>query len=105
VEGLGINLPVLLAQIVNFAILFVLLYVFAYKPVLKMLDQRSAKIKGSMEQAEAIRQRTAQTDEEIRKKLAEAQKEGQALLAQAAQMGEKVKEEPSRRPGRKRSRS
>ena len=34
-EGIGINLPLLLAFVVNFIILFVLLSVFLYKPVLK----------------------------------------------------------------------
>ena len=54
-EGLGINLSSLLAQLVNFGLLFALLYFFAYKPVIKMLDQRSAKIKESMEQTEEIK--------------------------------------------------
>ena len=40
-EGLGINLPVLVAQIVNFVILFGLLYLVAYKPITRMLDERS----------------------------------------------------------------
>lgn len=92
-EGLGINLPTLLAQLINFAILLVLLYFAAYKPILRMLDQRSAKIKESMEQAEAIRQQAAQTEEEVRNKLEEARKEGQSLIAQATQIGDRLKEE------------
>ena len=38
---LGINLPTLIAQIVNFIILFGLLYLVAYKPIMRMLDERS----------------------------------------------------------------
>ena len=38
---LGINLPVLLTQVVQFVFLFGLLYVVAYKPLMRMLDQRS----------------------------------------------------------------
>ena len=44
-QGLGISLPTLIAQIVNFVILLVILYFFAYKPVMKMLDERSVKSK------------------------------------------------------------
>jgi len=58
VEGLGINLPTLLAQIVNFGILFGLLYLVAYKPIMRMLDERSRKVKDSMEQTELIKGRS-----------------------------------------------
>ncbi len=92
-EGLGINLPTLLAQLINFIILLLLLYFAAYKPIIRMLDQRSAKIKESMEQAEAIRQKTAQTEEEVKVQLEASRKEGQAVIAQATQIGDRLKEE------------
>jgi F-type H+-transporting ATPase subunit b len=92
-EGIGINLPLLVAFLVNFIILFTLLGVFLYKPVLKMLDERQTKIKESMEQAEKIRQETAHSEEEIKAHLEKARKEGQAVIAQATQIGERIKEE------------
>jgi len=55
VEGLGINLPTLLAQIINFAILLGLLYLVAYKPIMRMLDERSRRVKESIEQTELIK--------------------------------------------------
>ncbi|MBN2462942.1 MAG: F0F1 ATP synthase subunit B [Dehalococcoidia bacterium] len=92
-EGIGINLPLLVAFLVNFIILFTLLGVFLYKPVLKVLDERQTKIKESMEQAEKIRQETAHSEEEIKAHLEKARKEGQAVIAQATQIGERIKEE------------
>ena len=92
-EGIGINLPLLVAFLVNFLILFGALGFILYKPVLKMLDDRQAKIKESIEQAEQIKDQTTRSEEEIKIQIAEARKEGQALIAQAAQMGEKLKEE------------
>ncbi|MBM3117966.1 MAG: F0F1 ATP synthase subunit B [Chloroflexi bacterium] len=92
-EGLGINLPLLIAFVVNFIILFGLLSLFLYKPVLKVLDERQARIKEGMEQAEQIRQQTAHSEEEIKAHLETARKEGQSIIAQAAQMGERLKEE------------
>jgi F-type H+-transporting ATPase subunit b len=92
-EGLGINLPTLVAQIINFAILFGLLYIVAYKPILKMFDERSSKIKESMEETERIKEQAARTDEEVKEHLENARKDGQAIIAQAAKMGEQVKEE------------
>ena len=54
-EGLGINVPAILAQIINFSILLGLLYLVAYKPIMRMLDERSLKIKESMERTELIK--------------------------------------------------
>ena len=90
--SLGFNLPTLIAQIVNFAILFGLLYLVAYKPVLRMLDARSKRIKESMEQAESIKEQTAHAEEEIKKQLEAAGREGQKRIAKAAQIGEETKQ-------------
>lgn len=92
-EGIGINIPLLIAFVVNFIILFALLSIVAYKPVLKILEDRQAKIKESMEQAEKIRQETARSEEEIKAHLEKARKEGQGVIAQATQIGERLKEE------------
>ena len=50
-EGLGISIPTLIAQVVNFVVLLVILYFFAYKPIMKMLDDRPRKIKESLDEA------------------------------------------------------
>lgn len=92
-EGLGINLPLLVTFVINFIILFALLSVVLYKPVLKMLDERQARIKESMEQAEQIKEQAARTEEQIQAALETARKEGQTIVAQAAQIGEKLREE------------
>jgi len=92
-EGLGFNIPLLIAFGINFVILFVILSLVAYKPIVKMLNERQAKIKESMEQVEKIRQETARSEEEIKAHLEKARKEGQGVIAQATQIGERVKEE------------
>jgi F-type H+-transporting ATPase subunit b len=91
--GLGISLPTLLAQIVNFIILFGLLYLVAYKPIMRMLDERSRKIKESMEQTEYIKQQAERAEEEAKKRIVAAAKEGQEAVARAVRTGEEVKRE------------
>ena len=91
--GLGINLPTLVAQIINFAILFGLLYLVAYKPIMRMLNERSRKIRESMEQTEFIRQQAEQAEEESKKQIEAAAKEGQEVVAQAVRTGEEVRRE------------
>ncbi len=90
-EGLGINLPTLLAQIVNFAILLGLLYLVAYKPIMRILDERSRKIKESMEQTEAIKEQAAHAEEEVGKRLDAAAKEGQEIISRAMRTGEEAR--------------
>jgi len=91
--SLGINVPMLLAQIINFIILFGLLYLVAYKPIMRMLDERSRKIKESMEQTEYIKQQAERAEEEAKKRIDAAAKEGQEAVARAVRTGEEVKRE------------
>jgi len=92
-EGLGISLPTLLAQIINFAILLGLMYLVAYRPIMRMFDERSRKIKESMEQTEFIKEQTAHAEEEAEKRIEAASKEGQELVARAVQAGEGVRQQ------------
>ena len=90
--SLGINMPTLVAQIINFVILFGLLYLVAYKPIMRMLDERSRKIKESMERTEFIRQQAERAEEEAEKRIEAASKEGQEVIARAVQTGEEVRQ-------------
>ena len=90
---IGINLPLLLAFIVNFVILFGLLGLVLYKPVMKMLDERSKRIKESMERAEATKEEYAHAEEEVKGLISKAREDGQALVGQATQIGERLREE------------
>ena len=92
-EALGINLGYLISQIVNFALLAVLLYFVAYKPILRMLDERSARIRKGLEDAELASQRASAMEQEFEKRMVEARKEGQEIIAQATQMSERARQD------------
>lgn len=92
-EALGINLGFLISQIVNFTLLAVLLYFVAYKPVLRMLDERSARVKKGLEDAELASRRAAEMEQTFELRMAEARKQGQEVIAQATQMSEKARQE------------
>lgn len=89
----GLQLNLLIAQMVNFGILFFVLYKFAYKPILKILDQRREKIEKSLEQAKGIEEQTKQLQEDINKQMAAAQKQGDAIIMEAKEIGERSKNE------------
>ena len=90
---LGISWQGLLGQIINFVLLLALLYFIGYKPIRKMLDERSKRIKEGVDQAELAKEAAARAEEEVQIRLDEARKEGQLILAQASEMGERLKAE------------
>ena len=92
-EALGINLGYLISQIVNFTLLAVLLYFVAYKPILRMLDERSARIKKGLEDAELASKRAAEMEQAFEQRMAEARKDGQEIIAQATQLSEKARQD------------
>ncbi len=91
-EGLGINLSTLLAQIINFALLLGLLYLVAYKPIMRILDERSNRIKESMEQTEVIKEQATNAETEFKKRLEAAGREGQELISRAMRTGEEARQ-------------
>ena len=91
--SLGINLPLLVVFIINFIVLFVLLRIFLYKPVLKLLDERAKRTKEGMELAEATKKEYEQAKVEVQRQIEKGRQEAQAIIAQAIQTGERLKEE------------
>jgi F-type H+-transporting ATPase subunit b len=92
-EALGINLGYLVSQIVNFTLLAVLLYVVAYKPILRMLDERRSRIEQGMKDAESAARKAADAQAEFERRMGEARHEAQNAIAQATIQAEKVREE------------
>ncbi|MCL4396432.1 MAG: F0F1 ATP synthase subunit B [Chloroflexi bacterium] len=91
-EALGISANLLITQILNFVILFVLLRLILYKPILNMLDSRKQKIQESLEYAERVKREAAEQQKEFDRRLEEARREAQGAAAAAAQVGEKERE-------------
>jgi F-type H+-transporting ATPase subunit b len=89
---LGLNPAWLLAQIINFALLLLILRAVAYKPVLNMLNTRKQKIQESLDYAESVKKQAAEQQKEFDRKLEEARRATQAAAAVAAQAGEKERE-------------
>jgi len=92
-NGLGLDLPTFIGQLVNFLILLAVLTIFGFKPIRKILDERANRIKESMELAEATKKEYERAQAEVQKRIQEAQKQGEALLAEARAIGERLKEE------------
>jgi F-type H+-transporting ATPase subunit b len=91
--SLGINLPLLVVFVANFIVLLVMLRLFLYKPVMKVLDERAKRAREAIELAEATKKEYDQAKDEIQKQIEKGRQEAQAIIAQAMQVGERLKEE------------
>jgi F-type H+-transporting ATPase subunit b len=92
-EGLGINLMYLIAQIINLVLLFILLRKLLFKRFQTTLDERSARIQKGLEDAEIAGKRAAEAEEAYQERIEQTERERRAILAKATQEGEKIKEE------------
>jgi len=91
--SLGVNLPLLVVFVVNFIVLFVLLRLFLYKPVMKMLDERTKRTKDAMDLVEATKKEFEQAKGEVQREIEKGRQEAQAIITQSMQVGERLKEE------------
>ncbi len=90
---LGFHWPSLVVYLVNFTLLLGILYAVGYKPILRILDQRSQRIRESLELAERIQKESADRQKDMERQIQEARREGQALIEQARQAAERYRQE------------
>jgi F-type H+-transporting ATPase subunit b len=83
-------LPQLIAQVVNFFVLLVILRLVAYKPILRMLDERKQKIAEGLNAAEIARAEAASAQANIQAQLDVARKEGQEIVANAQNIATRI---------------
>ena len=93
IKTFGIEWKLLIAQLVNFFVLFYLLKRFAYQPILKMLEDRKEKIEKGLRDSEASQKKLAEIETKEKEVLVEARKQAQEIVAKAEAMAKKNKEE------------
>jgi F-type H+-transporting ATPase subunit b len=93
VRALGINLPSLIAQLVNFGILLIIMYLVVWPRLRDGLDERRRRIQEGLEASTRAQERAAQAEAEVQAQLEQARREGQSLIAQAQQIANRLQEE------------
>lgn len=88
-----IDLKLFIAQLINFAIVLAVLYFFAFKPLVKIMSERTTKIEKSLKDAEEIEKRLALTEKERAEVIAIAKKQAAILIEEADKRGEERRAE------------
>jgi F-type H+-transporting ATPase subunit b len=84
-------------EVVSFAVLFFVLYKFAFPGILSVLEEREKKIRDSLDQAERHRLEADRKLREYEAKLAGASKEAEGILAAAKERAQRLMEENEQR--------
>jgi F-type H+-transporting ATPase subunit b len=90
IAALGLNGGYLIAQIVNFLIIFGALTAMLWRPALNMLDARSAKIEKGLEDATVAANARRNAETEAERILAAARSEAAQVIEEARGRGDEV---------------
>ena len=90
IADLGINLPVLIAQLVNFTILLVVLRLVAWGPLTKMLDERRERIRESLSAADQAKAQVAESERQVQEQVEAGRRDAQNLIAQSQEIASRI---------------
>jgi F-type H+-transporting ATPase subunit b len=84
-EALGINLGLLIVQIIAFTIVLLTLNAWVYKPMLNMMETRKQKIAQGLEDARVAAEARADAEKQAARIISEAQAEASKIVAEATE--------------------
>jgi F-type H+-transporting ATPase subunit b len=89
-DQFGVSWPNLIAQVVLFAIVYLVLKRFAFKPVIAMLEERRRRIEEGQINAENIKKQLADAQAKYEEILAKANADAQRLLEEVRASGDRL---------------
>ena len=93
----GVDWSHLIAQIISFCIVCVVLYRFAYRPVLKMLEDRRQQIALGLANAEKIKAELARIESQRKEVMMQANSEATRLIQEGQAAAAHVREQESQK--------
>ena len=91
-ETFGFDLKIFLSQVISFVIVALVLRQFAYKPILKVLEERRQRIAEGLLNAEKIKQQLAEAEQRHAEILAKANAQAQKMIDDARESASHVAE-------------
>ncbi len=97
IAALGFNLPGLIAQLINFGVLLVILRLFLYPPLMRVLDERKRRIQEGLERAEQAVEQAQASEGEAKRIMEEARAEAREAVARSQETALRLREELEQR--------
>ncbi len=92
-EKLGIELPQLLTQVVNFTIMVFVLTKFLYKPILKTLEERKRKIEEGLKFTEKVKEEIEKTEKNRQEIMDKAKTEARQIIEETKNSAKRLESE------------
>ena len=92
-EKLGIELPQLLTQVVNFTIMVFVLTKFLYKPILKTLEERKRKIEEGLKFTEKVKEEIEKTEKNRQEIIDKAKTEARQIIEETKNSAKRLESE------------
>jgi len=83
-----IDWKIMIAQLINFVVVMIVLWLFALKPLKKLMDERGKTIAGGLENAEKQKELVAQATADYEGMMAKANADAMAKMKQVIKDGE-----------------
>jgi len=93
----GVDWPHLISQMISFSIVCFLLHRFAYKPILRTLEERRLQIAQGIAETEKIRTQLAQAETKCRDLILQANGEATKLIEEAHTAASRVQQQETQK--------
>ena len=93
----GVDWPHFIAQVLSFGIVTFLLHRFAYKPILKVLEERRQRIEEGLANAERIKAEVAKTEVQRQEILTQANAQANKLIEEGRAAAERLRDQETRK--------
>ncbi len=96
-ETFGFQKQLFISQVISFCVVAFVLHRFAYKPILKVLEERRQKIAESLANAEQIKKELANAQSKAQDIIGEAGAQANKIVAEAREAAAKVAEQETQK--------
>jgi len=93
----GVDWPHLIAQMISFGIVCILLYLFAYRPILRILGDRRQLIAQGLANSEKIKAELAETEARRQEVLAQANDQADRFMEEARAVAARLREQETQK--------
>ena len=93
IKTFHIDWRLIIAQVINFVIVFLVLFYFGIRPLMKIMKERTKKIEDGIQNAEVIEEKLQQAEKDKEMEINKGRKQGQELIAAAEKESDLARKE------------
>ena len=92
-KELGVDLGLLISQVVNFGLLLLILSLVLFKPILRKLEERAARVRKGIQDSEEAERLRQEAEEHYQDEMEKSRLEARQVVERATRMAEQQRQE------------